>query len=220
MWYRTIQAQNFTFFTPPADVRFNDALQLYLKNLNDYPDYTAYQISKYETLKEELQNKKLPSGVKPYLVGEKNPNEVARKFYKSISQDTLNKIIEEIDKKINAIKDPTSNIPLNLGLGGTREYLENIGRRDLLEKLDRGNRGSLTKRQAYLFDVDDLINRNKNINLIADTSIQMKPIFTENTLKEVGDLLKDSNIEYANDYLKKYKLKIYIKNDKKYIGSL
>jgi hypothetical protein len=48
----------------------------------------------------------------------------------------------------------------------------------------------------------------------------MKPIFTEKTLKELGDLLKDSNIEYANDYLKKYKLKIYIKNDKKYIGSL
>ena len=220
MWYRSVQAQNYFFYNPPAEIRFNDALQAYLKNLNEYPDYTDSQINKYNKLKEELENKILPSGVKPFLTTERDPNEVARKFYATISEDTLKKIIEDIDKKIKAIKDPTSNIPFNIGPGGTRLYLETIGRRDLLEKLDKGNRGSLTNKQAYLYDVDDLINRNKNINLTADSSIQMKPIFNNVTLKELSNLLKDSNIEHANNYLKKYKLKIYIKDSKKYIGSL
>ena len=112
------------------------------------------------------------------------------------------------------------NIPQNIGPGGTESFLDITERRELQEKLNKVDKGSLSKKLAYLYDINDLIGRNKNINLIADDSVVMKPIFNEGNLSELSDLLKDSNFENLNNYLKKYKLKIYINNDQKYIGSL
>jgi hypothetical protein len=93
-------------------------------------------------------------------------------------------------------------------------------RRELQEKLNKSDKGGLSKKLVYLYDINDLIGRNKNINLIADSSVVMKPIFNEGNLSELSAHLKDSNFENLNNYLKKYKLKIYINNDQKYIGSL
>lgn len=216
MWYRS--AQNFFFYKPPLELEFNDKLNQYLTNLVEFPDYTENQIKKYEDLIEALKNKKIPAGVKY-----SNPQDAkkgAAAFYKNTSQETINKIIEQIELKIKQLKDPAANIPFNIGSGGTAAYIKAMEALKLKQKLDRGSRGSLTKSQAYLFDVDDLINRNKKINLIADSSIQMKPIFNENDLEELSKLLKDSNFEYINNILKKYKLYIYTKDNQKYIGSL
>lgn len=223
MWYRSAQENperpELYFFTVSAPVRFNNALQSYLTNLEQFPDYTDNQIKKYKNLKNSLENKELPAGLKPYLRNEVNLTELARKFYASISEDTLSKLINKIQDKIDIIKDPTKNIPFNLGLGGTREYLNTIGRRDLLEKLDKGNRGSLSKTQAYLYDVDDLAGT-KNINLIVDPSVKRKAIFNQDDIDQISKMLKDSNLDPANNYLKKYKLKIYMKDNQKVIGSL
>ena len=108
---------------------------------------------------------------------------------------------------------------MNLGLGGTREYLDAIGRRDLLEKLDKGNRGSLSKSKAYLYDVDDLVGA-KNINLVVDSSVNRKAIFNQDDINQISNLLKDANLDLVNNYLKKYKLKVYMKDNQKVVGSL
>ena len=223
MWYRTAQGNperpDLLFFTVSAPVRFNNALQSYLTNLEEFPDETINQINKYEKLKIALEAKALPTALRAYLTTERDPSELARKFYASISEETLNKLIQKIQDKIDAIKDPTKKIPLNLGLGGTREYLDAIGRRDLLEKLDKGNRGSLSKAKAFLFDVDDLAGT-KNINLIVDSSVARKAIFNQGDINQISNLLKDPNLDLVNNYLKKYKLKIYMKDNQKVIGSL
>jgi len=220
MWYRTAQERpDLFFFTVSAPVRFNNALQSYLTNLEEFPDFTDNQIKKYENLIRALKAEELPESLKPYLATERNPTELARKFYVSITEDTKNKLIKKIQDKIDIIKDPTKKIPLNLGLGGTREYLDAIGRRDLLEKLDKGNRGSLSKSKAYLYDVDDLAGT-KNINLIVDSSVAKKTIFNQDDINQISNLLKDANLDPVNNYLKKYKLKIYMKDNQKVIGSL
>ena len=223
MWYRTAQGNperpDLLFFTVSAPVRFNNALQSYLTNLEEFPDETINQINKYEKLKIALEAKALPTALRAYLTTERDPSELARKFYASISEETLNKLIQKIQDKIDVIKDPTKKIPLNLGLGGTREYLDAIGRRDLLEKLDKGNRGSLSKAKAFLFDVDDLAGT-KNINLIVDSSVVRKAIFNQDDINQISNLLKDPNLDLVNNYLKKYKLKIYMKDNQKVIGSL
>lgn len=220
MWYRT--AQKLKFFKESPEIRFNNALTKYLKDIESFPDLEINIINKYKELIEDLRNKKLPSGVKSRLVlfGKETPEQIQKAFYTKISQSTINDLIKNINTKILAIQDPTSNIPLNIGPGGDRNFIDIQIRRDLAEKLNKTDKGSLSKQLVYLYDVNDLIGRNKNINLIADSSVVMKPIFNENNLQELSALLKDSNFENLNNYLKKYKLKIYINNDQKYIGSL
>ena len=220
MWYRT--AQKLKFFKESPEIRFNNALTKYLKDIESFPDLEINIINKYKELIEDLRNKKLPSGVKSRLVlfGKETPEQIQKAFYTKISQSTINDLIKNINTKILAIQDPTSNIPLNIGPGGDRNFIDIQIRRDLAEKLNKVDKGSLSKNLVYLYDVNDLIGRNKNINLIADNSVIMKPIFNENNLQELSALLKDSNFENLNNYLKKYKLKIYINNDQKYIGSL
>lgn len=223
MWYRSAQENperpEFHFFTVSAPIRFNSALRSYIKNLEEYPDFTDNQIKKYTDLHNSLVAKQLPAGLKPYLRNEADPQELARKFYKSISEGTLSKLSEELLNKIKVLKDPTKKIPFNLGLGGTREFIDAMGRRDLLEKLDKGNRGSLSKSKAYLYDVDDLAGT-KNINLIVDSSVNRKAIFSQDDINQISNLLKNSNLDPVNNYLKKYKLKIYMKDNQKVIGSL
>ena len=220
MWYRTAQLNpDLLFFTVSAPVRFNNALQSYLTNLEEFPDLIDNQIKKYEKLIIALKAEKLPESLKPYLATERDPAELARKFYASITDDTKNKLIQKVQDKIDIIKDPTKKIPLNLGLGGTREYLDAIGRRDLLEKLDKGNRGSLSKSKAYLYDVDDLVGA-KNINLVVDSSVNRKAIFNQDDINQISNLLKDANLDLVNNYLKKYKLKVYMKDNQKVVGSL
>jgi hypothetical protein len=223
MWYRSAQENperpELHFFTVSAPIRFNNALRSYIKNLEEFPDFTDNQIKKYVDLRNSIVLKELPDSLKPFLRNERNPQELARKFYASISEDTLNKLSNELLDKIKILKDPTKKIPLNLGLGGTREYLDAIGRRDLLEKLDKGNRGSLSKSKAYLYDVDDLAGT-KNINLIVDSSVAKKAIFNQDDINQISNLLKDANLDPVNNYLKKYKLKIYMKDNQKVIGSL
>lgn len=220
MWYRT--AQKLKFFKESPEIRFNNALTKYLKDIESFPDLEINIINKYKELIEDLRNKKLPSGVKSRLVlfGKETPEQIQKAFYTKISQSTINDLIKNINTKILAIQDPTSNIPLNIGPGGDRNFIDIQIRRDLAEKLNKTDKGSLSKQLVYLYDVNDLIGRNKNIKLIADSSVVMKPIFNENNLQELSALLKDSNFENLNNYLKKYKLKIYINNDQKYIGSL
>ena len=220
MWYRSAQLNpDLLFFTVSAPVRFNNALQSYLTNLEEFPDLIDNQIKKYEKLIIALKAEKLPESLKPYLATERDPAELARKFYASITDDTKNKLIQKVQDKIDIIKDPTKKIPLNLGLGGTREYLDAIGRRDLLEKLDKGNRGSLSKSKAYLYDVDDLVGA-KNINLVVDSSVNRKAIFNQDDINQISNLLKDANLDLVNNYLKKYKLKVYMKDNQKVVGSL
>lgn len=220
MWYRSAQLNpDLLFFTVSAPVRFNNALQSYLTNLEEFPDLIDNQIKKYEKLIIALKAEKLPESLKPYLATERDPAELARKFYASITDDTKNKLIQKVQDKIDIIKDPTKKIPLNLGLGGTREYLDAIGRRDLLEKLDKGNRGSLSKSKAYLYDVDDLVGA-KNINLVVDSSVNRKAIFSQDDINQISNLLKDANLDLVNNYLKKYKLKVYMKDNQKVVGSL
>ena len=220
MWYRSAQQNpDLLFFTVSAPVRFNNALQSYLTNLEEFPDLIDNQIKKYEKLIIALKAEKLPESLKPYLATERDPAELARKFYASITDDTKNKLIQKVQDKIDIIKDPTKKIPLNLGLGGTREYLDAIGRRDLLEKLDKGNRGSLSKSKAYLYDVDDLVGA-KNINLVVDSSVNRKAIFSQDDINQISNLLKDANLDLVNNYLKKYKLKVYMKDNQKVVGSL
>ena len=220
MWYRSAQQNpDLLFFTVSAPVRFNNALQSYLTNLEEFPDLIDNQIKKYEKLIIALKAEKLPESLKPYLATERDPAELARKFYASITDDTKNKLIQKVQDKIDIIKDPTKKIPLNLGLGGTREYLDAIGRRDLLEKLDKGNRGSLSKSKAYLYDVDDLVGA-KNINLVVDSSVNRKAIFNQDDINQISNLLKDANLDLVNNYLKKYKLKVYMKDNQKVVGSL
>jgi hypothetical protein len=220
MWYRSAQQNpDLLFFTVSAPVRFNNALQSYLTNLEEFPDLIDNQIKKYEKLIIALKAEKLPESLKPYLATERDPAELARKFYASITDDTKNKLIQKVQDKIDIIKDPTKKIPLNLGLGGTREYLDAIGRRDLLEKLDKGNRGSLSKSKAYLYDVDDLVGA-KNINLVVDSSVNRKAVFSQDDINQISNLLKDANLDLVNNYLKKYKLKIYMKDNQKVVGSL
>lgn len=216
MWYRS--AQNFFFYKQPLELEFNDKLNQYLTNLVEFPDYTENQIKKYEDLIVALKNRKIPAGVK--YSNPKDAEKGRAAFYKRTSAETIYKLIDSIELKIKQIKNPSENIPFNLGVGGTAAYMRAIQDREIKEKLDKGSRGSLNKRQAYLYDVDDLINRNKNINLIADSSVVMNPIFNQSDLEELSKLLKDSNTEYINNNLKKYKLFIYIKDNKKYIGSL
>lgn len=220
MWYRT--AQKLKFFKESPEIRFNNALTKYLKDIESFPDLEINIINKYKELIEDLRNKKLPSGVKSRLVlfGKETPEQIQKAFYTKISQSTINDLIKNINTKILVIQDPTSNIPLNIGPGGDRNFIDIMTRRDLAEKLNKTDKGSLSKQLVYLYDVNDLIGRNKNIKLIADSSVVMKPIFNENNLQELSALLKDSNFENLNNYLKKYKLKIYINNDQKYIGSL
>lgn len=220
MWYRT--AQKLKFFKESPEIRFNNALTKYLKDIESFPDLEINIINKYKELIEDLRNKKLPSGVKSRLVlfGKETPEQIQKAFYTKISQSTINDLIKNINTKILAIQDPTSNIPLNIGPGGDRNFIDIMTRRDLAEKLNKTDKGSLSKQLVYLYDVNDLIGRNKNIKLIADSSVVMKPIFNENNLQELSAFLKDSNFENLNNYLKKYKLKIYINNDQKYIGSL
>ena len=220
MWYRT--AQKLKFFKESPEIRFNNALTKYLKDIESFPDLEINIINKYKELIEDLRDKKLPSGVKSRLVlfGKETPEQLQKAFYTKISQSTINDLIKNINTKILAIQDPASNIPLNIGPGGDRNFIDIQIRRDLAEKLNKTDKGSLSKQLVYLYDVNDLIGRNKNIKLIADSSVVMKPIFNENNLQELSALLKDSNFENLNNYLKKYKLKIYINNDQKYIGSL
>jgi hypothetical protein len=220
MWYRT--AQKLKFFKESPEIRFNNALTKYLKDIESFPDLEINIINKYKELIEDLRDKKLPSGVKSRLVlfGKETPEQLQKAFYTKISQSTINDLIKNINTKILAIQDPTSNIPVNIGPGGDRNFIDIQIRRDLAEKLNKTDKGSLSKNLVYLYDVNDLIGRNKNIKLIADSSVVMKPIFNENNLQELSALLKDSNFENLNNYLKKYKLKIYINNDQKYIGSL
>lgn len=220
MWYRT--AQKLKFFKESPEIRFNNALTKYLKDIESFPDLEINIINKYKELIEDLRDKKLPSGVKSRLVlfGKETPEQLQKAFYTKISQSTINDLIKNINTKILAIQDPTSNIPVNIGPGGDRNFIDIQIRRDLAEKLNKTDKGSLSKQLVYLYDVNDLIGRNKNIKLIADSSVVMKPIFNENNLQELSALLKDSNFENLNNYLKKYKLKIYINNDQKYIGSL
>lgn len=219
MWYRSAQLK---FFKESPEIRFNNALTKYLKDIESFPDLEINIINKYKELIEDLRDKKLPSGVKSRLVlfGKETPEQIQKAFYTKISQSTINDLIKNINTKILVIQDPTSNIPLNIGPGGDRNFIDIMTRRDLAEKLNKTDKGSLSKQLVYLYDVNDLIGRNKNINLIADNSVVMKPIFNEGNLSELSALLKDSNFENLNNYLKKYKLKIYINNDQKYIGSL
>ena len=84
--------------------------------------------------------------------------------------------------KIQSLLNPELNIPQNIGPGGTESFLDITERRELQEKLNKVDKGSLSKKLAYLYDINDLIGRNKNINLIADDSVVMKPIFNEDNL--------------------------------------
>ena len=220
MWYRS--AQKLKFFTESPVIRFNNALTKYLKDIESFPDLEINIINKYKELIEDLRDKKLPSGVKSRLVlfGKETPEQIQKAFYTKVSKSTIKEIIKNINIKIQSLLNPELNIPQNIGPGGTESFLDITERRELQEKLNKVDKGSLSKKLAYLYDINDLIGRNKNINLIADDSVVMKPIFNEGNLSELSDLLKDSNFENLNNYLKKYKLKIYINNDQKYIGSL
>ena len=220
MWYRS--AQKLKFFTESPVIRFNNALTKYLKDIESFPDLEINIINKYKDLIKDLQDEKLPSGVKSRLVllGKETPEQIQKAFYTKVSKSTIKEIIKNINIKIQSLLNPELNIPQNIGPGGTESFLDITERRELQEKLNKVDKGSLSKKLAYLYDINDLIGRNKNINLIADDSVVMKPIFNEGNLSELSDLLKDSNFENLNNYLKKYKLKIYINNDQKYIGSL
>ena len=220
MWYRS--AQKLKFFTESPVIRFNNALTKYLKDIESFPDLKINIINKYKDLIKDLQDEKLPSGVKSRLVlfGKETPEQIQKAFYTKVSKSTIKEIIKNINIKIKSLLNPELNIPQNIGPGGTESFLDITERRELQEKLNKVDKGSLSKKLAYLYDINDLIGRNKNINLIADDSVVMKPIFNEGNLSELSDLLKDSNFENLNNYLKKYKLKIYINNDQKYIGSL
>ena len=220
MWYRS--AQKLNFFTESPVIRFNNALTKYLKDIESFPDLEINIINKYKDLIKDLQDEKLPSGVKSRLVllGKETPEQIQKAFYTKVSKSTIKEIIKNINIKIKSLLNPELNIPQNIGPGGTESFLDITERRELQEKLNKVDKGSLSKKLAYLYDINDLIGRNKNINLIADDSVVMKPIFNEGNLSELSDLLKDSNFENLNNYLKKYKLKIYINNDQKYIGSL
>ena len=220
MWYRS--AQKLKFFTESPVIRFNNALTKYLKDIESFPDLEINIINKYKDLIKDLQDEKLPSGVKSRLVllGKETPEQIQKAFYTKVSKSTIKEIIKNINIKIKSLLNPELNIPQNIGPGGTESFLDITERRELQEKLNKVDKGSLSKKLAYLYDINDLIGRNKNINLIADDSVVMKPIFNEGNLSELSDLLKDSNFENLNNYLKKYKLKIYINNDQKYIGSL
>ena len=225
MWYRS--AQKLKFFTESPVIRFNNALTKYLKDIESFPDLEINIINKYKDLIKDLQDEKLPSGVKSRLVllGKETPEQIQKAFYRKafyakVSKSTIKEIIKNINIKIKSLLNPELNIPQNIGPGGTESFLDITERRELQEKLNKVDKGSLSKKLAYLYDINDLIGRNKNINLIADDSVVMKPIFNEGNLSELSDLLKDSNFENLNNYLKKYKLKIYINNDQKYIGSL
>ena len=220
MWYRS--AQKLKFFTESPVIRFNNALTKYLKDIESFPDLEINIINKYKDLIKDLQDEKLPSGVKSRLVlfKKETPEQIQKAFYTKVSKSTIKEIIKNINIKIQSLWNPELNIPQNIGPGGTESFLDITERRELQEKLNKVDKGSLSKKLAYLYDINDLIGRNKNINLIADDSVVMKPIFNEGNLSELSDLLKDSNFENLNNYLKKYKLKIYINNDQKYIGSL
>jgi hypothetical protein len=220
MWYRI--AQKLKFFKESPEIRFNKALNDYIKDIGSFRDYIVNRINKYKNLIEDLQNEKLPESLKSRLVKYQGETEeqIRKAFYTKVSKSTIKEIIKNINIKIQSELNPELNIPQNIGPGGTERFIDIIKRRELQEKLDRKDKGSLTKKLAYLYDVNDLVGRNKNINLIADNSLVMKPIFNEDNLSELSALLKDSNFENLNDYLKKYKLKFYINNDQKYIGSL
>lgn len=220
MWYRT--AQKLKFFQESPVIRFNNALNKYIKDLGSFPDSISNIVAKYKNLIEDLEDEKMPLGVKSRLIkysGETD-EEIKKDFYAKVSKSTIKEIIKNINIKIQSILNPELNIPQNIGPGGTERFLDIIQRRELQQKLNKADKGSLSKNLVYVYDVNDLIGRNKNINLIADSSVVMKPIFNENNLQELSALLKDSNFEILNNYLKKYKLKIYINNDQKYIGSL
>ena len=220
MWYRS--AQKLNFFTESPVIRFNNALTKYLKDIESFPDLEINIINKYKDLIEDLQDEKLPESLKSRLLKTKGETEeeIRKAFYAKVSKSTIKEIIKNINIKIQSLLNPELNIPQNIGPGGTESFLDITERRELQEKLNKVDKGSLSKKLVYLYDINDLIGRNKNINLIADSSVVMKPIFNEGNLSELSDLLKDSNFENLNNYLKKYKLKIYINNDQKYIGSL
>ena len=220
MWYRS--AQKLKFFTDSPVIRFNNALNKYIKDLESFPDSIINIVNKYKNLIKDLQDEKLPESLKSRLL--KNPREteeeIRKEFYAKVSKSTIKEIIKNINIKIQSLLNPELNIPQNIGPGGTERFIDIMKRRELQEKLNKVDKGSLSKKLVYLYDINDLIGRNKNVNLIADDSVVMKPIFNEGNLSELSALLKDSNFENLNNYLKKYKLKIYINNDQKYIGSL
>ena len=219
MWYRSAQLK---FFRESPVIRFNNALNKYIKDLESFPDSIINIVNKYKNLIKDLQDEKLPESLKSRLL--KNPREteeeIRKEFYAKVSKSTIKEIIKNINIKIQSLLNPELNIPQNIGPGGTERFIDIMKRRELQEKLNKVDKGSLSKKLVYLYDINDLIGRNKNVNLIADDSVVMKPIFNEGNLSELSDLLKDSNFENLNNYLKKYKLKIYINNDQKYIGSL
>lgn len=219
MWYRSAQLK---FFRESPVIRFNNALNKYIKDLESFPDSIINIVNKYKDLIKDLQDEKLPESLKSRLL--KNPGEteeeIRKAFYAKVSKSTIKEIIKNINIKIQSLLNPELNIPQNIGPGGTERFIDIMKRRELQEKLNKVDKGSLSKKLVYLYDINDLIGRNKNINLIADNSVVMKPIFNEGNLSELSALLKDSNFENLNNYLKKYKLKIYINNDQKYIGSL
>ena len=220
MWYRS--AQKLKFFTDSPVIRFNNALNKYIKDLESFPDSIINIVNKYKNLIKDLQDEKLPESLKSRLL--KNPREteeeIRKEFYAKVSKSTIKEIIKNINIKIQSLLNPELNIPQNIGPGGTERFIDIMERRELQEKLNKVDKGNLSKKLVYLYDINDLIGRNKNVNLIADDSVVMKPIFNEGNLSELSALLKDSNFENLNNYLKKYKLKIYINNDQKYIGSL
>lgn len=201
MWYRSAQLK---FFRESPVIRFNNALNKYIKDLESFPDSIINIVNKYKDLIKDLQDEKLPESLKSRLL--KNPGEteeeIRKAFYAKVSKSTIKEIIKNINIKIQSLLNPELNIPQNIGPGGTERFIDIMKRRELQEKLNKVDKGSLSKKLVYLYDINDLIGRNKNINLIADNSVVMKPIFNEGNLSELSALLKDSNFENLNNYLK------------------
>ena len=199
MWYRS--AQKLKFFTDSPVIRFNNALNKYIKDLESFPDSIINIVNKYKNLIKDLQDEKLPESLKSRLL--KNPREteeeIRKEFYAKVSKSTIKEIIKNINIKIQSLLNPELNIPQNIGPGGTERFIDIMKRRELQEKLNKVDKGSLSKKLVYLYDINDLIGRNKNVNLIADDSVVMKPIFNEGNLSELSALLKDSNFENLNN---------------------
>ena len=161
MWYRS--AQKLKFFTESPVIRFNNALTKYLKDIESFPDLEINIINKYKDLIKDLQDEKLPSGVKSRLVllGKETPEQIQKAFYTKVSKSTIKEIIKNINIKIKSLLNPELNIPQNIGPGGTERFIDIMERRKLQEKLNKVDKGSLSKKLVYLYDINDLIGRNK-----------------------------------------------------------
>ena len=124
MWYRS--AQKLKFFTDSPVIRFNNALNKYIKDLESFPDSIINIVHKYKNLMRDLQDEKLPESLKSRLL--KNPREteeeIRKEFYAKVSKSTIKEIIKNINIKIQSLLNPELNIPQNIGPGGTERFID------------------------------------------------------------------------------------------------